>query len=292
MKKYILILIAILAAFMLCGTASATSSNISLDGKNISVTYKYVNSTLKDSYSVTQKNGTYGYGYYLTIKTTGHDIKGTNNNRTAIYFNKYSNQFTGNDFKSGIVKKNNSDGSWSIDNIKVVSNSLMTETMTGRTFTGLTYSGNANYTLYFANGERLTKNITMRAKFYKNGIYYATITSIIIPTYQLIAGSYQVIKQNMTSKTTYANNDTRKSIIITTYKRDSTGKLIGMGTSGTSSGTETINGKTVTYTGKITVQTKYDPKDTWNENYTTGNYTEIRTSTSSTLVRRTPIEAL
>jgi hypothetical protein len=294
LTKVVLFLgIIFLGSIILSGAVSATSSSISADGKNISVKYNYITSTLKDQVSITKKTGSYGYGYYGTVHTSGKDIKGNNINRTTVYFNKYHNYFTFNDFKTGTLKESNADGSWTNSNIKVTSTYLMTSTSTGRTFNGLTFSGTENYTLYYAsNGQKLIKNSVMTTKFYKNGVYYATVTSKEIPTYKYIGNSYLTIKETATINTLYANNNTRKSIISQLCTRNSAGTLIGMKTSGTSSGTEKVNGKTVTYTGKITIPTKYDPKDTWDEKYTTGNYYETRTSTSTNLVRILPLEAV
>ena len=285
--------IMLLGSIVLCGTVSATSSSISTDGKHIAVKYNYASSTLKDHFSVAKKTGAYGYGYYATVINSGRDISGNNVYRTSIYFNKYHNYFSGNELKEGTLKKSNSDGSRTSSNIKTISKYLMTETATGRTFNGLTFSGKANYTFHYAsNGQRLTKIGTMSIKYYKNGEYYAKVTGIDIPTYRYICGAYQLIKETTTANTVYANKDTRKSTISKVYKRNSKGTLIGLKTSGTSSGTEKVNGKRVTYTGKITVATRYDPKDTWNEKYTTGNYYETRTSTSLALVRKLPLEAV
>lgn len=282
-----------LGSIILSGAASATSYSISVNGKNISVMHNYANSTLKDQVSVTKRTGSYGYGYYGTVHTSGKDIKGNNINRTMVYFNKYHNYFTFNDFKAGTLKESNADSSWTTSNIKVISNYLMTATSTGRTFNGLTFSGTENYTLYYAsNGQKLIKNEVATTKFYKNSVYYATVTSRGIPTYKYIGNSYLIINETVTFNTRYANNDTRKSIISQLYTRNSVGTLIGMKTSGTSSGTEKVNGKIVTYTGKITIATKYDPRDTWDEKYVTGNYYETRTSTSTNLVRMLPLEAL
>lgn len=276
---------------MLCGAVSATSSSISADGKTISVKHNYVTSTLKDKVSVTKKTGTYGYGYYGTVVTSGKDIKGNNIYTTRVYFNKNHNYFTFNDFKTGTHKQSNADGSWTKSSDKVTSNYKMISTTTGKTFNGLTYSGTANYTLYYAsNGQRIFNNCAMTVKYFENGVYYATVTGTIKPTYKYIGG-YQIIKLTITANTLYANKDTRKSIILQSYTRNSKGTLIGMKTGGTSSGTETLDGETVSYTGKITIQTKYDPKDTWSEKYTTGNYYETRTSTSPSLIRRLPLEA-
>lgn len=293
MKKPLLLLVGIfLIAFMLCGTVAATSYSISNNGKVISVKDSYNTSTLKDQVSVSRTNGNYGYGYYCSVKTTGKDIKGNKIDQKYVYFNKNKNYFTFNDFKYRALKKSNSDGSWSNYSSKVTSNYKITETFNVRTFNGLKYSGKTTYTLYYPKGQRLVKSGTVTAKFYKNSALYATVTSTYVPTYKLIKGYYIGVKETLTTKTSYKNGDTRKSIITHVYTRNSIGLLTGKKIYGTSSGTEKINGKKVTYTGKIKIGTKYDPKDTWNEKYVDGDYSETKTSKASKLKRVIPIEAL
>ncbi len=293
MKKQFLLIISIfVVAVVLSGAVSATSSSISSNGKVISVKSNYVSSTLKDQVTVTKYNGAYGYGYYGVVKTTGHNIKGTNINRVAVYLNKYHNYFYYNDLKWINTKTSNSDGSWSNTYDKITSTYKMTETTKGRTFNGLTYSGSANYVLYYTNGQRLVKNATMVALFYQNGVKYAKFSSTLVPTYKFINHYYLDVKDTVTSNTLYSNLDTRKSIITTTYSRSSSGLLTRQKTTGISIGKEKINGKTVSYTGKISTTTVYDPKDTWHERFISGNYYEIKTSASSRLVKRLPIESL
>ncbi|HTX61531.1 MAG TPA: hypothetical protein VMC48_04425 [Methanobacterium sp.] len=293
MKRNCLIIFGVLlVAFLFCGAASATSSSISSNGKVISVKYNYGTSTLKDTFSVTYKYGTYGYGYYGVAKTTGKDIKGNNVKQTVVYYNEDNNYFTFKDLKYSNVSKSNSDGSWSTTYTKVVSTYQMTETTKAKTFNGLTYSATTDYDLYYENGQRLIESALTNLKFYKNGAFYATITSSYTPTYKKIANFIYTIKDKFYSKTTYANGDTRKSTIYTYSTRESKGILTGQSTSGTSSGTEEVNGVSVSYTGKITITTKKDPKDTWHEYFVNGDYYEIKTSTSSTLVKRLPLEAL
>lgn len=293
MRKQFLVAICIfMVAFILCGAASATSSSISSSGKTISVKYNYGSSTLADSFSSTYKDGTYGYGYYGVAKTAGKDIKGNNIKQTIVYFNEDNNYFTFKDLKYANTTKSNTDGSWSNTFTKVVSDDLMTETSKGKTFNGLTYSTSAKYNLFYENGQRLYNSAIANIKYYKDGVFYATVTSSYNGTLQYINNYILTVKAKSYSKTTYANGDIRKSTIYMYFNRNSNGKLIGQTTSGNSSGTEKVNGKTVTYTGKIKIGTKYDPKDTWHEYYVTGDYTETKTSSSASLVRRLPLEAV
>jgi hypothetical protein len=53
-----------------------------------------------------------------------------------------------------------------------------------------------------------------------------------------------------------------------------------MNVAGTSHGTEQINNKTITYTGKINMGIIHDPKDVIDGGYTTGNYREVFNSSS------------
>lgn len=293
MNKHLLWLIGVfLVVFMLCGVVAATSSSISTNGKVISVKHSYTTSTLKDKASVSHNTGTYGYGYYLNVKIGGKDMKGNKIERKLVYFNKNIKDLSGEDFKQGTFKSSNSDGSWSNSAFKVVSAYKGTSTANGRTFNGLKYSGKATETLFYKGGQKLTKKDTITVKFYKNGALYATVTGTSVPTHKLLKGRYYTVKDTTTLKTSYANGDTRKSLITTVYTKNSSGKLTGQKTYGTSSGTEKINGKKVTYTGKIKIGTKYDPKDTWNEHYVDGDYSEVRTSTAPKLKPVIPLEAL
>ncbi len=243
MKKHLILLISIFAiAVMLCGAVSATSYHISDNGKVISVKNNYGTSTLKDQVSVTKQTGNYGYGYYGIVKTTGKDIKGNTIQRKVVYFNKNVNYFYFKDLKYETIQKSNSDGSWSNYLTKVTSTYKMTETFNGRTFNGLTYSGKGTYTLYYTNGQRLVKDASMTAEYYKSSTLYATVKSTYVPTYKKINGYYQGIKEAVTTKTSYANGDTRKSLISTAYTRNSSGLLTGKRTYGASNGTEIING--------------------------------------------------
>ena len=63
-----------------------------------------------------------------------------------------------------------------------------------------------------------------------------------------------------------------------------------MVTTGKSNGTEKISNTTVSYTGKITISTRHDPKDVMNEGYDTGTYKEVKTSTSTVLNKEIPLD--
>lgn len=292
MKKQFLMLISIFAiVFLFCGAVSATSYSISNNGKVIYVKNSYGTSTLKDQIGVSKKTGTYGYGYYGVIKTTGKDIKCNSISKTAIYFNKNGNPFYGRYLRSLDSKTSNSDGSWS-NSLRVYSTYQASQTVYGRTFNGLTFSGKGTATFYYVNGNKIGKVGTLNLKFYKNSTLYANVSTVSVPFYKYINGSYQIIKEVTTTKTFYTNGDIRKSTITSLYSRNSKGVQTGLKTYGTALGIENINGKKVTYTGQINIGTKYDPKDNWNEKFVTGDYLETRTSTAPNLKRTLPLESL
>jgi hypothetical protein len=48
--------------------------------------------------------------------------------------------------------------------------------------------------------------------------------------------------------------------------------MTGLKVSGTSKGTEKIKNKTVSYTGKIIINSRHDPEDIFDEAFTEGDY--------------------
>jgi len=64
-----------------------------------------------------------------------------------------------------------------------------------------------------------------------------------------------------------------------------------MNVAGTSHGTEQINNKTITYTGKINMGIIHDPKDVIDGGYTTGSYREVFNSSSAQLAKIVPLDA-
>ena len=88
-----LLFVLFLFAVILCGAASATTT-FSTNGKTISVTYKFVPSTLKTTENTVTKNGAYGYGNYSTIKITGKDYKGRYKTSITLVYNNIIRSMT------------------------------------------------------------------------------------------------------------------------------------------------------------------------------------------------------
>ena len=129
-------------------------------------------------------------------------------------------------------------------------------------------------------------------KFYQNNLLYANIQVQDTPLYKLYSGQYQLLKVRENTNTFFTNGNSRKSVISSYYTRNALGTLVGQKTSGTSSGSEKINNVMVKYTGKIYITTRYDAKDAFNEKFVFGDYKEAKTSTSPTLLKIYPFEAI
>ncbi len=271
-------------AIILCGAVSAaTTVNISSDGKNITITPSNVPSTLKTAVSASVKNGAYGYGQYVILKITGHDNQGVNKNSTVTVYN--------NVIKTIIDKFSSANGIETAYSSVVFNSKAGTMKMNGKDG-NLTFSGTGTLPIFNVHGQILVNNCISNSNYYWKGILCAKCNETIISSYKLINGEYQDIKDTDTTNTLYSNGNTRTSIITKVFIRNSKGTETGLVTTGTSKGTEKINNKTVSYTGKITISTRYDPKDVINEGYDTGTYKEVRTSSSPVLIKEIPLDAL
>ena len=249
----------------------------------MSVTYKFVPSTLKTSLNTAKKNGTYGYGNYSTIKVTGKDNKGRYKNSTTIVFN--------NIIRSMTLMTRNTSGFYVYEKLNLVSNNYIS-VISGRIDSKTTFTGKKIYPVYYLNGQQLFKTGAGTTNFYKNGKFYSQIKSSVKTIYKNFNGIYEDVSDIDTTSTLYANGNTRKSVISHVYLRNSIGDQIGMKISGTSKGIEKINNKKVKYSGKIYIGTKYDPKDIMNSGYNEGNYKEVRTSSSPVLLKIIPYESI
>lgn len=278
------ILCTFLFAIILCSVVSAASTvNFSSDGKNITITPKNVPSTLTTTESSAVKSGAYGYGQYATLKETGKDTQGMNIYRTVNVYN--------NILESMINKFSSVDGITATSDSAVLSNNKYVVKMSGKDG-NLTFSGTGVMPIFNVNGHKLENNGIKTINYYVNGKLFATSNITTVFKYQYISGDYQTVKMTDTFNTLYTNGNTRSSIITQLYSRNSKGTETGMVTTGTSKGTEKINNKTVSYTGKITISTRHDPKDYLNEGYVTGTYKEVRTSSSPILNKEIPLEAV
>ena len=271
-------------AIILCGAVSAAVTvNYSSDGKNITITPNNVQSTLKTSVSSSIKDGAYGYGQYVTLKETGQDNQGVNTYSTINYYN--------NILETMINRFSSSDG-LGIENENIVlGNNQMVMKMNGKNG-NITFSGTGILPLYNVHGQQIANNGVSNINYYLNGTLIGTSKITSIFNYQVFNGFYRTVKETDTNNILYANGNTRTSIISQVFNRNSQGTETGMVTTGTSKGTEKINNTTVSYTGKITISTRHDPKDVINEGYDSGTYKEVRTSSSPVLLKEIPLDVI
>jgi hypothetical protein len=283
-KKGLTFILTLVLAVILCGAVSAaTTTSYSANGKIIKITSDYGTSTLQSHVSSKGKKGTYGEGIYTTQTFSGKDIKGRIVNRTINYFDyvyKYDSYKVYDHSGFEYYSQSKSDGK------------KITGTIIGKLSSGIIFSGTITSPFYYLNKHKLVKNSTGVMNFWQNGKFLAKINFLDTYQYKLFNADYQLIKLTETTNTFYANGDTRSSVISSYYTRSSKGTLTGQKTSGTSKGTEKINNKKVSYTGKITITTRYDPKDVYNEKFDFGNYYEDKTSTSPNLLKTYPFEAI
>jgi hypothetical protein len=281
-NKTLGLICAFLFAIILCGAVSATTTTtFSSDGKYINITHSYVPSTLKTTQSTKTETGIYGYGKYSIITISGKDNKGRNVNSTLIYYNNVC--------KSMNQKRSSSDGTFYNENAIFGSKSMSLKVY-GRMNSTMTYSVNSTCNIYYVDGQALGKPNPTITNYYQNGKFYAQSKDLEVLSYKSFNGIYQLVSDTDTTNTVYANGNKRTSVIKTDNIINSYGTQTGMKISGTSYGTEKINNKTVTYTGKISISTKYDPKD-FNQ-YNMGDYKEVLTSSSPTLLKIVPFESI
>jgi hypothetical protein len=271
-----------LFAIILCGAASASSTHFSSDGKNITVTDNYISSTLKTSITTQTGTGSYGYGKYVRITISGKDNKGRNSLRIMNAYNGVA--------KSMVYKVSSTN--FAINELITYGATKATLKVSGRMNSTVTFSGTGSCPVYYLNGQKVLNNGLITIYYYRNGKVFAKTTDKSVTTYKSFNGQYRFIKTTHTMNSFYSNGNTRKSVINNYYLRNSIGTLTGMKLTGISQGTEKINTKTVTYTGKIYATIKHDPKDLYNEGYNLGDYKEVRTSSSATLLKIVPFETI
>jgi hypothetical protein len=274
----------------MCSTVSAVST-ISPDGKTIDLTYTFVKSHYNNNAYSIKRTGIYGTGYYTKLNINGKNNVGELVNVTYNYFNKYGPSLYFEDFKSSSTKV-------SVNNItaigtsKLSSNNLITIGTLGTIKSVIAIKGTGYSSLYYINGQRLEKSSFNTIKLYENNTCIAKIISSTQYYYKKFGTYYGLIKETRTSNTSYSNGDYRSSTITTNYNRTSKGILVGKKTSGKSSGYDIINNTKESYSGVISIGTKYDPNDIIAEKYTYGNYHESLKSTSKNLKRDIPIESV
>ncbi len=283
-SKILILLSTLVLAVILCGAVSAAATiSYSPNGKNINITNTYTKSTLQTHVTTTKRTGIYGRGTYSTVTFSGTDLKGRASYRQINYFNgvfKTSN-YVVNDHKGFYYNSKAKSGKYGL-----------TGTVIGSLNSHMKFSGTTSSPFFTLNGQKLIKKSTGFMKFYQNKVFFAKVQVLDIPQYKLYSKEYQLLKVTENTKTFFANGNSRKSQIASYYTRNGRGTLIGQKTSGLSSGSEKINNILVKYTGKISISIKYDSKDTYNEKYVFGDYKEVKTSKSSTLLKLYPFEAI
>jgi hypothetical protein len=268
-----------LLAIMMCGAVSASGINFSSDGKTLTIIPKYVHSTLHTTIKPTMKHGQYGYGQYMTLKVTGKDVKGNNNNIASVVYN-------------GIVKSikaYESQGNYYSNENLTLGATRGVMKIAGNYGSSLRFVGSGTVKISMVHGQQILNNAVSTVRYYLNGKLVETIKSTTISKYKSYHGSYQNVKDTITSNT-IANNYTRTSVLTKIYYRNTNGAETGMNVAGKAHGTELVNNKTVTYTSKINVGVVHDPKDVLEGGYTTGNYKEVFNSSSPQLPKIVPLD--
>ena len=255
----------------------------SSDGKNVSVTHNYVKSTLVTHVTTKTGTGNYGYGKYVTITVSGKDNEGSNTLKTLISFNGNPKQM--------VYKISDSDSY--VNGVVTFYANKATTTITGKGPMNKIVKATGVSPYRTIAGQKYLSNSTMNMVYYLNGTVFAKSTQFTTYQYKAFKGGFQYVKSICTTNSAYTvGSINRKSVINSYYTRNSVGTLTGLKVSGISKGTEKINNKTVSYTGKITISTRHDPKDYMDEGYVTGTYKEVRTSSSPVLNKEIPLDAV
>jgi hypothetical protein len=283
-NKILILLSTLILAVILCGAVSAASTiSYSPNGKNINITNTYTKSTLQTHVNAYKRTGIYGYGTYSTVTFSGKDLKGRDSYRLIKYFNglfKTSNYLV-TDHKGFSYTSKATAGRYGL-----------TGTVSGTLNAHMKFSGTTSSPFMNLNGQKLIKQSSGFMKFYQDNLLFAKIQVQDTPLYKLYSGQYQLLKVRENTNTFFTNGNSRKSVISSYYTRNSLGTLVGQKTYGTSSGSEKINNVMVKYTGKIYITTRYDAKDAFNEKFIFGDYKEAKSSTSPTLLKIYPFEAI
>lgn len=277
-RKDIGVLLVLIISFcLLIGTASAIyTTTYSSNGKIINVVKPTLKSDLDATFHVTEVP--INNIIYRSMKA---EIKGKDYTGRTIY--QYGTVTVSHGFlvPSKLIVSNG--GFKWVSSIQRSGSSAFTEKITGNMNPTSTFTGNSFNTL---NTNGYVKKRVTTLKFLHSGVKTASCSIISVPVYQTGTGS--ILKWTETMKTLFTNGNIRSSIITTNYKRNSYGMIQGMTTSGISYGLEKVNGKKVTYHGKISIPTRF----TSSNGYHLGSYREVKTSSSSTLNKIRPYEAM
>lgn len=272
-----LLLVLIISVCMLLGTVSAIyTTTYSSNGKIVTVAKPTMKDKLSASFHVTNNYNPFGYiiNSDMNGKIWGTDYSG----RSVYQYGTVSGSYL---VPSKLIISNG--GFKWFSTIQWSGSTAFSEKITGSMNPTNSFYGSSIYSL---NSDGDVKKRSTTLQFMHSGAKSASCTITSIPIYQTGTGS--ILKFTTTMKTLFTNGNSRISVITTNYKRSSSGLLLGMTTTGISYGQEKVNGKRVTYTGRISIPTKFDSEN----GYHLGSYREVKTSSSSTLNKIKPYESV
>ena len=278
------------------------------DGRSINIKYTKGNNTLSETTITTNTYNKYGMlvGKYEETTAIGEDIYGREQN--LIYKKPYV--FTGGSvklyqivragtiiypagmqFEQGQYSRSiNSTTTYQYDSGGSLTGGSYSENFSGQISfpTGkFTYLGDVTATPETKDGQLFFKQQVETTDYYDGNKFYAETERIINGSLQYLGGKWVTVSENHVTKTTYANGSQRNSNITILWQRDQNGVTSGKSGSGVVTGSESIYGKLINYTGSITVDYSFDSKLGW---YKSGYY-ESRVA-ESLLPKRLPFEVI
>lgn len=265
----------LVALIFITGESSAAyySTSYSVTGKVLQVKKANVLPDYYGGYHVTNTYDPFGniIGTTTTAKQWGTDNKGRN-----VFFTSVNGALRSSRFRVG-----KGDFLWS-SSIKRSTATKSIETIIGNFNYKTSFSG---YSVYTVNNGKTSKRVTT-LNFKQSGKKIATFTDTTIPKYNS-EGKLSLVTDTMI--TSFTNGDWRYSKIFKVYNRDLYyGTINSLDVSGTSREYQWIGSKRAYYTGKISIASGWVQDDGWD----LGNYKEVKSSSSSTLLKRLPYEAL
>lgn len=280
-------------------------TNWSTNGESIDVKYTTGNNTVSETSSTTNEYDQYGVliGQKTKIVTKGEDIYGrqqdlvTNINYT-LGLKPVSWERAGTIIFPAGAQLEQSLSSITLDE-KVSYQYNTNGQLQGGTYNAeisghistssnkATYSGSVTGTPVVKNGQLLLETYTETIEYYSGDTLYAKTDRVISGASELLGGKWVTVRQNHETVTTYSSGSQRKSEIEILWPRDQNGVLTGKSGNGTVTGSEFINGQSVTYTGTVAVDYAFDQKRGWYKN----GYIENRLADTA-LPKRLPFEII
>lgn len=151
---------------------------------------------------------------------------------------------------------------------------------------GENFKGNASYSnnqIFFGDSVFPVKKVQLR--FYKYGVLKAKSTFTILTAYTRKGGLNRIQNSTLKTYTVFSNGESRGSTIKRYNYIDASGHIYNSKITGSASGVDKINNHNVYYKSSITMAPR--PNDE-----TIYYYKEIRTSSSKTLNKKLPYEAM